>query len=190
MIRMRSKLWTSTSGMLSSVFLCLSSACAIAEDASIELIKNIEGVYKHRFENGLVSGEKYQSEDIIEIVKYTDNSIYFRVSLQFYNGHVCGIYGIAKYEGNAFVYANNADKTEPQACTLKISADKDALHITDRIDANSSSTCRAYCGMRGSLSDYDISRDKKRKIRYLPIILKSRQYNEAVEEFKSNAGSE
>lgn len=155
-----------------------------AEAPSTALIKNIEGVYKSRFENGLVSGETYQSEDIIEIVRYSPETIYFRVSLQFFNGHTCGLSGIAKYVDEAFVYKSEVSSPEQRACTLKISAKKDVLHITDRVNADSASTCREYCGIRGSLGDYSIDRSKKRKIRYLPIVLKSRQYIDAVEEFK------
>ncbi|MBR7747082.1 hypothetical protein [Undibacterium baiyunense] len=171
--------------------LCISNFGIGAENTatSSQVIKKIEGVYKERFENALVSGEKYQSEDIIEIVPYSADSIYFRISLQFYNGHSCGIYGIAKYSENTFIYRSGDEQTEQRICTLKISADEKALRITDRLTQTSASTCSAYCGARGSLGKYDVSLDKKRKIRYMPIILKSRQYTEAVDEHKKQANS-
>jgi hypothetical protein len=167
--------------------LCISNLCIGAENSATasQIIKKIEGVYKNRFENGLVSGEKYQSEDIIEIMPYSTDSIYFRISLQFYNGHSCGIYGIAKYRDNAFIYKSGDEQT----CTLKISSDENALRITDRLTPTSVSTCSAYCGARGSLSNYDIGVAKKRKIRYEAIILKSKQYTEAVEENKKQSNS-
>ncbi len=178
-------------GSILGTALCISNFGIGAENSATasQIIKKIEGVYKERFENALVSGEKYQSEDIIEIVPYSSDSIYFRISLQFYNGHSCGIYGIAKYNENAFIYKSGDEQTEQRICTLKISADENALRITDRLTPTSASTCSAYCGARGSLGKYDVSLDNKRKIRYMPIILKSRQYTEAVDEHKKQANS-
>ena len=169
---------------------CVTSSCLASDNTAkpSTLIKKIEGVYKHRFENGLVSGEKYQSEDIVEVVRYSDDAIYFRASLQFYNGHTCGISGIAKFSNDAFVYTSDRYQAEPKVCRLTLSSKKGALHITDRADDESSSTCSAYCGARGSLSNYEIAQTKKRKIRYMPLILKSRQYVEAVEEYQKGSG--
>ena len=160
--------------------------CAAQENAltSSKAIDEIEGVYKHSFSNGLVSGERYRSEDVIEIMKYSPDAIYFRIALQFFNGHSCGIYGIAKFNKGAFVYQNSEDTSTDQACTLRIRRDNKWLKITDADDAESFSTCRFYCGMRGSLKDYEISMAKKRQIKYRPLILKSRQYLEAVGEHK------
>lgn len=179
-------------GSILGTALCISNFCMGAENtvAASQIIKKIEGVYKERYENALVSGEKYQSEDIIEIVPHSPDSIYFRVSLHFYNGHSCGIYGIAKYSDNAFIYKSGDEQTEQRICTLKISTDENTLHITDRLTPTSASTCSAYCGMRGSLGKYNVGLNKKRKIRYMPLILKSRQYAEALEEYKKHANSQ
>jgi hypothetical protein len=187
---MQKKFKTSSFLFIALTCFCISSSCVASDDTpkSSDLIRKIEGVYKHRFGNGLVSGEKYQSEDIVEIVGYSDDAIYFRASLQFYNGHSCGISGIAKFSNDAFVYKSDMYQTEQKVCTLKISSNSGSLNITDRISAESPSTCSAYCGARGSLSSYEIGQAKKRKIRYMPLILKSRQYVEAVEEYQKGSG--
>lgn len=151
---------------------------------SSKAIDAIEGVYKHAFSNGSVSGERYRSEDVIEIMKYSPDAIYFRIALQFFNGHSCGIYGIAKFHEGAFVYQNSDDTSTDQACTLRIQRDNKWLKITDAVDAESASSCRSYCGIRGSLRNYEISMAKKRQIKYVPLIQNSRQYLEAVGEFK------
>ena len=45
-----------------------------------EAIRKIEGVYKERFANSTVQDEHYVSEDILEIVPYDRDKIYFAVS--------------------------------------------------------------------------------------------------------------
>ena len=70
-----------------------------ADPAADKLIGDIEGVYKHRFPNGAINpgkpDDKYESEDVVEIVRYDTSRIYVRAELQFYNGHQCSISGIA-----------------------------------------------------------------------------------------------
>ncbi|MGZ4970683.1 MAG: hypothetical protein ACXV8O_19655 [Methylobacter sp.] len=154
--------------------------------ASIRISK-LEGVYKNRFTNMLYdgSGEKYTSEDIVEIVRYSGDEIYFRVELEFSNGHSCSKWGIAKYNNNTFTYKSSEKPIiGTESCSLKISTDKKNLIITDRQSDNSNSTCQQYCGARGSLSNYKISLSKKREIKYLPIIKKSDQYIEAIDEYE------
>lgn len=146
-------------------------------------IKSIEGVYKYRFVNEYADGEKYESEDIVEIVGYSPDAIYFRVELKFANAHSCGIYGIAKYSEGSFIYKEKHGAISGSACTVKISADAKELKITDAIDENSASTCSYHCGARGSLGNYKIDIKKKRKIRYLPIIFESNQYKAAVDKY-------
>lgn len=156
--------------------------------AASKAISAIEGVYKHRFTNALISGEQFQSEDVIEIMSYSPDAIYFRIQLQFFNGHSCGIYGIAEYDKGSFVYTNHDDTSTEQACTLTIRHQKKWLNITDAVGTDNSSSCRFYCGMRGSLRNYDISMSKKRSIKYLPLIKNSRQFRAAVDEFERKSG--
>ena len=47
----------------------------------------LAGVYKTHFKNGLVSGETYVSEDILEIAPTGPGAAYVRTHLEFYNGH-------------------------------------------------------------------------------------------------------
>jgi hypothetical protein len=70
------------------------------------------------------------------------------------------------------------------ACTLKIAAAGGELRITDRIEPDGIATCRQACGARGSVSDFAISRDARRPIRYMKVLKGSREFAEAVEEFK------
>lgn len=150
-------------------------------------ISELEGVYKNRFTNMLYDGpgEKYTSEDIVEIIRYSDDEIYFRVELKFSNGHSCSKWGIAKYSNSEFTHKSSEEPIiGTESCSLKISTNKKNLIITDRQNNSSKSTCQQYCGARGSLSDYKISLSKKREIKYLPIIKKSDQYIQAIDEYE------
>ncbi|GGY77937.1 hypothetical protein GCM10011613_23160 [Cellvibrio zantedeschiae] len=164
-------------------FIFLSFSCA-ADTTPEDKINSIEGVYKRRFENMLYdgSGEKFTSEDVVEIVRYSSDAVYFRAALKFANGHACSIWGIAKYDNGSYIYKSNEKPivSEMQPCTLKISSDNEYLTLTDTLTEDSSGTCRQHCGARGSLSNYKIAISQKRKIRYMPIILKSVQYSESV----------
>jgi hypothetical protein len=151
-----------------------------AEPAADKLIGDIEGVYKHRFQNGLVTGEKYQSEDVVEIVRYDDTRIYVRAELQFFNGHECSISGIARYDGGRFAYDEPPSDPGAQACHFQIGVDGKAIRFGD-----ADGVCRAsHCGARGGLDGYTIARDSKRRIRYMDRLKNSNEYRQAVSELK------
>jgi hypothetical protein len=171
--------------VLSLLHACLVLAAVDAAPPDADrLITSLEGVYKRRFKSAMVTGpgqpdESYQAEDVIELVRHDRDHLYFRASLQFYNGHSCGLYGIAGFEGGRLVYRTR----EPgETCTLSISATATDLVLTDAV-GEGPSTCTAFCGARGSFRDYRIPLAKRRPIRYLPRLKASRQYKEAVEAF-------
>lgn len=173
---------------LAFIFL-LAPVCSEAADSSpAALIEELQGVYKFRFMNSLVTGERYQSEDIVEIVPFDDSHIYIRAHLDFANGHQCSIWGIAGYSNGAFVYRDPEKfSIERPPCTLKISTTEKNLVLTDIDSSTELSTCRWYCGARGSFSNYSIARSSKRRIRYIERLTASSQYLEAVEAFKNQS---
>jgi hypothetical protein len=175
--------------LLAFGFFC-STVAAGADSASSKLIDQMQGVYKHRFANAAIAGpgkpdESYQSEDIVEIVRYDDERIYFRAELQFYNGHTCSISGIAQYDQGHFVYREKQALLpgEPP-CSMSISTNAGQLSLTDRI--NGSASCHpGHCGARGSLSDYTILTSTKRNIRYMDRLKASNEYKQAVDELNT-----
>lgn len=167
----------------------LTMGAASAEAPPAKAMKEMAGVYKHRFMNGIITPGKapmeadtpYESEDIVEIVPYDDTHIYVRAELQFYNGHTCSISGMAGYEQGRFVFHDPekaADGGPP--CTLAVTQTKDSLVLTDRLAPEGAATCRQFCGVRGSLTDYSIARDKRRPIRYKDRLVRSREYQKAI----------
>jgi len=159
------------------------SSSAAAQDAQ-QLIDRMAGVYKHRFMNATVEDGTYQAEDVIEIVPYDADHVYVNVHLEFYNGHQCGIAGMAKYEAGEFVYRGHELEPEgfPQ-CVLRVGVDKDKLRLTDRDGEEGRRTCGGFCGVRGNLT-YDIGMDKRRTIRYMERLKASREYKQAIEEMR------
>lgn len=166
--------------------LVLSLSALAADSPSSKLIGEIEGVYKHRFTNFEYNSSgpdiPYQTEDVVEIVRHDDTSIYVRAELHFYNGHDCSIAGIARYDGQKFIYhAKPPEYHSDEHCVLQVSADDKKLRLTD-----GDGSCHAYCGARGSLNNYAIDRAKKRPIRYMERLKASHEYQHAV--FEASSG--
>ena len=134
-----------------------------------KLIARLEGVYKTQFNNEDVSGEKYRSEDVLEIVRVAKNAIYFKVHVDFSNGHSCGLFGKAIYsEIGQLAFKVNE-------CSGTIGIDGDDIRLDDR-----GGTCKAYCGARGSISDTHFPLSKKRVIRYMKSLKDSKDYKDAI----------
>lgn len=167
------------------------AAQAAAADPLGPPAKDIEGVYKHRFMNGVITpgeqpGEKdtfYQAEDILEIVRHDEEHIYFRVRLNYYNGHMCSLYGMARYEGGSFVFREREqDSDGGDRCTLTITPSKEAVMLNDRVSPASGASCRSHCGIRGSLSNISMPNKLRRPILYKDRILNSQEYKHAAEQ--------
>ena len=149
--------------------------------ASSNSIDDIAGVYKHQFQNGLVDGSKYTSEDILEIVKVSPAEAYIRAHLEFYNGHLCGVAGVARLEGDALVYRPH-DNIEGK-CTLSLRRKGGRLVFEDPGDA-----CKFdVCGARGAFNGQEFPLASRRPIRYMPRLLASREYAAAMAEHNKDA---
>jgi hypothetical protein len=143
------------------------------------------GVYKHRFANGDVQGDKYTSEDVFELVKLSPKTAYFRIHSEFFNGHICDLWGVADLMPDALTYFGPLDY-DKQPCVLKFTASAKGLKVDDVNGA-----CRAMnCGERGGFSsggDVSYPFAARRPIRYMPRLLASKEYKQAVAEHKAHA---
>lgn len=143
----------------------------------------IYGVYKNSFMNGDVSGRAFKSENILELVKISDKTAYFRIHLEFYNGHLCALAGVAERDGNSMTYRSTQTDNHGNRCVLQIKRTETALVLDE---GAGQSTCRELnCGMRGSFSGASFDLGKRRNIRYMPRLLNSQEYKSAVAEYKS-----
>ena len=144
--------------------------------AAPSLPEALAGVYKTHFKNGLVSGETYVSEDILEIVPTGPGAAYVRTHLEFYNGHECALSGIAHVEGADLVYREPpASKVGDRSCVLHVARKGSKVVLSDE-----EGSCQAYCGARGSLSDDSFPVSSRRAIRYLPRLKASSEFKEAL----------
>lgn len=163
-----------------AVLTFLAGFSALAADAPLD-IASVAGVYKHSFENGNVEGDKYRSEDILELVQVSPKTAYFRTHLEFYNGHECTLYGVAEVEGNALVYHDPETDYQGKHCVLRI--EKGPAGLTFR-EADPSWPCKNLdCGARGSFDGETFATKERRTIRYMPRLLASTQYREAMDEY-------
>lgn len=161
-----------------AIGLCLASAVGSAAVAPSP-VAALAGQYSRHFQNQLVSGEAFFSDDIVEIVEIDPGHAYVNFDLNFYNGHTCGLYGIAAVDGGALVYREPADKTLPgqERCTLTI------RRKGSRLTWDDGGTCQAYCGARGSFGDGDIAWSSKRRISYIARLKSSSEYKQALAEW-------
>lgn len=173
-----------TGFFLAGTMLAGAAIAATPASPAVQSMERIAGVYKHRFTSGIIvpgkdETESYQAENIVEIVPYDRDHVYMRVHLDFFNGHTCGIHGMARFEDGMFVYRDQAPPIVGNSpCVLTIGEKNGKLTLTDRTSSDAGRTCEAYCGARGSL-DYEIGMDKRRPIRYLERLKGSRQYRDA-----------
>jgi len=151
-----------------------------AGPAKPDPVQTLAGRYYRQFTDALVTGEKYTGEDIVEIVPVASNAAYIRIHLDYYNGHNCGIYGVAQTHDDELVYRDPDPDYDGGHCVLRVKRTGSSLLIDD-----GNGTCSSSCGARGTLSDVKLPYGSKRPIRYLSRIKASREYRWALEEWRT-----
>jgi len=141
----------------------------------------LAGQYSDRFQNALVSGETYFSDDIVEIVPVDSRHAYVDFDLNFYNGHTCGLTGIAAAQDGALVYREPADKalSGHDRCVLTIRRKRGRLIWDD------GGTCQAYCGERGTFSGGYMLWSSKMPVPDLARLRRSAEYRRALAEWRT-----
>lgn len=143
------------------------------------LIDAYAGVYKHRFPNGLVDGSTFTSENILEVVKVSPDTVYFRTHLEFYNGHTCALYGLASYmQAGTFVFNDPSglkDGLQNRTCRMQLRLDAEGAALIDPDHG-----CNLYCGVRGGIDGTTFTAKERGTIRYMSLLKNSRQYQESI----------
>ncbi len=151
-------------------------ALSYADGFTPEIIE-LQGVYKDQFENGMVDGTAYKSENIFEFVGLKNDTAYIKIHLEFYNGHECGLSGIVRQQADkTFIFQ---DPDIESGCSLQIKFDGTDIHFSDDEQGN----CQKFCGARGGFSGAGFSRKLRRDIKYMKLILNSEEYKEAVDNY-------
>ncbi len=162
--------------LLPACFLAVAATAAIAA-SGVTRIDDLAGVYKYAYPNALADGEKSTSEHILEIVKLSRTEAYIRSHMEFYNGHVCGVWGVARLEGDALVYRPHHNNTDT-ACALILRKQGNRIVFGDADNA-----CKYdFCGEHGYLNGVGYPMSSRRPIRYMKRLQASRQYGEAIAE--------
>ena len=164
---------------------------AAGRSGQLTLVQTLAGRYSHHFQNNMMDGEKYGSDDVVEIVPVANNAAYVRVSLQFENAHTCDISGVATAERDQLVYhqplppsflspaPSSLDTTHP--CILRLSRVGSKLQLDDSLGS-----CHDQnCGMHGTLTGA-LPFNSKRPITYMPLLQASKEYSQAMAEWHGN----
>lgn len=153
--------------------------CCAATGASSP-VTDLAGRYSSHFQNGLVDGSTYWSDDVVEIVPVSADAAYVRAELQFYNGHSCSIAGVAKAQGDALVYRPPVTPDPDDHCVLSVRRKGASLLLDD-----GDNSCKSYCGARGSLGDQTLPWKSRRPITYMARLKGSSTYRDALTEWRT-----
>ena len=148
-----------------------------------KLIRRMEGVYNRKFQNTLASGEKYASENVLEIVRISDNAAYFRTHLEFYNGASCGLSGLARYSIKGILVFDDPEPpswADDTRCRLRFEETSDEIRLLDP----DGSCARAHCGIRGGFDRESFPVSSRRPIPYMQKLKNSEGYKKALEQLK------
>ena len=155
---------------------------AVIAAAPVSPVTSLAGRYSKHFQNGMVDGSKFWSDDVVEIVPVDAGHAFFRAELAFYNGHSCSIAGVAKAAGGKLVYSEKQPSYDGgPTCHLTITTKGKSLLLDD-----GDGSCQSYCGARGSLTGFDlIPLSSKRPISYMARLKGSNEYKQAIADWKA-----
>ena len=148
-----------------------------------KLIRRMEGVYNRKFQNTLASGEKYASENVLEIVRISDNAAYFRTHLEFYNGASCGLSGLARYSIKGILVFDDPEPpswADDTRCRLRFEETSDEIRLLDP----DGSCARAHCGIRGGFDREAFPVSSRRPIPNMTKLKNSKEYRKSLEQLK------
>jgi hypothetical protein len=142
------------------------------------------GAYRVRHKIYDVPQQKMlDAENILEIVKHSPKTAYFRFRLLFTNGHSCSGFGIAEADGSGLTYRAEQSAATGQSCVIRIEPRNGTLSLASPDGADG--MCRRYyCGANGTIEGAAFPQAQKRQITYTDRIVQSRQYKEAIEEYE------
>jgi len=167
-------------GLMLCAGLAMSGVAASA--AAPSLVSSLAGRYSRHFKNGFVTGQRYESDDVVEIVPVDAGHAYLRLNLQFHNGHRCDLSGIARAERDELVYRLPVSKwTDGRQCTISVQRRGRQLRWTDN------NSCAGYCGATVSLTD-GLPWASRRNISYLKRLRGSSEFHDAMRAWRSGDG--
>ncbi|WP_404333935.1 hypothetical protein AB2M62_11750 [Sphingomonas sp. MMS12-HWE2-04] len=165
-------------GLIPRAAALAAGALALVAAAPLDPVQALAGRYSTHFENATVDGDKYWSDDVVEIVPVDARHAYFNLNLHFANGHSCGLSGVAQAQGDTLDYVAPA-RSRIAACHMTLSRQGRWLHLDDH-----DGTCQSTCGSRGGYGGEGQPWKSKRPITYMKLLKASSDYREALEEWR------
>ena len=120
----------------------------------------------------------YFLENKMEIIKQSENKAYFRLELEFYNGHRCSLSGMSKTSGSSLSYHAKQDELDGKLCVLNLNISGDQIILEDV-----GGICQSHsCGARGYYTGITFNISKRRKIHYMDRLKNSKEFVDALKE--------
>jgi hypothetical protein len=117
---------------------CLLSSAMAQEPQGV-----LDGIYRHTFRNGILNGMPQYSSNTLEVAHLSAAQAFFLVHLEWANGHLCDLSGIAMVNPDSSL--TYRETSNGAACELTVRATQGEVSLHDE-----GRQCRRlYCGSRG-----------------------------------------
>jgi hypothetical protein len=152
-----------------------------AAGGTVTPIERLAGRYGRMFFGDMLDGSTFAASDRVDIVPVDRTHAYVRADLDFDNAHHCSLAGIAELAGDRLIYRERIAQPGNPLCRLTVYAQGNALVLDDE-----RGSCQAYCGARGSFSDFRfIALSSRRAIVNPAALRRSPRYRAAIDDWKS-----
>ena len=151
-------------------------------------VKQFAGRFSEHFPNSDIDGDRFWSDNVVEIVPVSANAAYFRIHLEFFNGHLCDLSGVAQTSGTGLRYQESVQVYDVHAvgnmknsqCVLQISKQDDHLLLQE---SDPDLGCKEnYCGVRGGFDGVTLPWKSHRSITYMQKLKTSNEYRDALKQ--------
>jgi hypothetical protein len=164
--------------IFTAALLAVIGGATIAAVKSTTAVQRLAGRYSEHFRNGNIDGDKYWSDNVVEIVPIDPSHAYFKISLQFFNGHSCSLHGVARATGAGLDYFGSTKDYAP-GCHMTLRRNGSHVLLDDH-----DGTCQSSCGARGGYGGDGLPWNSKRSISYQALIKGSSEYRAALDEWR------
>ena len=161
--------------VLALALAALAPALALAGDGSVD-VGRLEGIYRKRMPNGDSAGATYTTTDVLRLVRLDQGAAYFDIALNFFNGHVCSLAGIAEVETGALVHRDDSGGPD-HVCVLRLVPGGGRIRFEDV----GGLCAKESCGARGWYNESSFKTAARRRIADPARLKASAEYKEAVE---------
>ena len=149
--------------------------------AAETIIDSLVGVYKSPVTVMFTGGEKLTTENILEVVKISNETAYFRAVLPGANGHTCNIWGVADVVSDGLSFYTPQMNLGDQ-CLFKLKASDSRINLSDEpVEGKTDGCYFATCGARATYTSQSFELKTRRPIGYMQRLLNSNEYKAATD---------